>query len=171
MRIREKCRPAPTPLANFPEYFQVLADLLRAYGEVTRRLPEWAESIIQEWNSELSDDEKDAGDTELEQPIKRVLLEYRQPPLQSDPPLIEEYEFRYHGVPGVLYKCSASNLLTGLQKLRIPGLPIPKNARGLSCRLHSCRFQEFKFFPGGVVPELKRTGNGRSIGFWRPMTQ
>jgi hypothetical protein len=168
--IREERRPTPNPKPNFRGHFTALCDLLRAYGEVTRKPPEWAEDLIQQWNTTLLDgNEEDADDNELEQPIKRVLKDYMNPPLLTEPPAVEEYVFSYQGVPGMLYVTTASNLLTCLQKLRIPNLTLPKNARGLRCRLNSCRFQELQFLPTDApeVGILKRSGAARPIGFWR----
>jgi hypothetical protein len=64
---------------------------------------------------------------------------------------------------------TANDLLTALQKLRIPNLRLP-DAPGLGKRLSSCRFREFQFLktntPG--VPAVKREGRRRPIGFFRP---
>ena len=70
----------------------------------------------------------------------------------------------------MLYTANASNLLTCLQKLRLPNLTLPRNAQGLSSRLASAKFREFQFLatdtPG--VDALRRKEASRPIGFFRP---
>jgi hypothetical protein len=122
--------PTPIPLPHFEEYFTTLADLLRAYGYITNRPPEWAESIIREWDTELRKfAEEGESEDALEHPIRQVLKES----IKSDIPLpavnkgvgITALGITYQGVPGVLFVTTANDLLTCLHKLRIPNLTLP----------------------------------------------
>jgi hypothetical protein len=156
------------PVPNFEEHFTTLCDLLRAFGEIAGKPPEWADEIIHVWNATiLSADEQE---DDLEHPITRVINECVS--TWPDTRLKEEL-FTYEGLNGELYVTTARDLLTFLQKLNLRNLALPQNAQGLSRRLKSCRFSSLKFLPTDTpgVAGLKRTSGKKPIGFFRPVTQ
>jgi len=59
--------------SNICRKLRVISNLLRAYGKVSGRLPEWAEGIIREW-TELIDVVEEDGD-ELEELVRGLLGE------------------------------------------------------------------------------------------------
>lgn len=158
MNIRLERRPIPVPLANFPEYFQAIADLLRAFGDVAGRPAEWAENIISKWYEVISNREPE--EDELEGPIRRIVS-------RSD--AVEEIE--YKGQKGQLYVTECESLRMDLVNLRIPDLPIPNTGAALSRRLRSSRFVSIRFLnweSNSDIPQLRRRGDRKPAGFFIP---
>jgi len=149
----------PNPISEFKEHFTALCDLLRAYGEVARKDEGWAERIITKWDEVISNREEDEED-ELEQPLLRVFAEvknYHE---------FDTLEVVFEGQKGKLYITTCNELLTALQKLRLYDRTFPKDAKGLSQRLHSAKFKAFRFLNTDSVEALKRSSTKRPIGFF-----
>ena len=160
----ELSRALPNPIPEFGEHFAALCCLLRAFGDLSGKPKEWSESLIQEWDRVLTHGENEEEEEDLEHPILRLLGE---PDREVD--LLGDEELEYQGKPGRLYVTTASDLLTMLQKLRLPNLPLPLNAQGLSRRLADSKFRAFTFLKTGTdgMPQLKRTTERKPIGFFR----
>ncbi len=166
-QIRGQHRTTPNPVPNFEEHFTGHCDLLRAFGEIAGKPPQWAEDLIAHWCGAIACTEED--DDELEHPILRVLDDEHN---WTDTQIMES-QFTYSGLAGKLYITEAAHLLTLLQKLNLRDLKLPRNAQGLSRRLGSCKFRSLTFLPTDAkdVPAVKRTADKRPIGFFRGVTE
>lgn len=155
------CVDSPNPFnGNFQVHFSSLCDLLRAFGEIAAKPPEWAEDMIRAWDHRIRHDKINEIETsELEFPIRQILLEssFVQNPEVEERPMVHE------GKRGRMYKTTCAWLLG--QLLKHPGLPpsLPKNPSALARRLSSDKFVEFKY-----VPEFERTAARRSMGIFVP---
>jgi hypothetical protein len=150
----------PNPFnGNFDIHFSTLCDLLRAFGEVAAKPPEWAEELIRAWDRRIRYDKANEIETsELEFPIRQILES-----TFGQNPELEQRAMPYEGRQGRIYKTTAAWMLSQLQKH--PGLlaSLPRTPAALTKRLSSERFSAFKF-----VSEFERTSNRRSVGFFVP---
>lgn len=162
LQIRQIGKPTPNPIPEFRENFQALADLLRAYGEVAKKPPEWAEQIIADWAATISSQPPE--EDELEYPVSRVLNDSAIS--QGD---ITREQRTFQGRRGKLYITTCGELLTRLQSLSFRELVLPKTPEGLGRRLRGRQFRAFEVLDEESAPELaelKRTATTRPIGFF-----
>lgn len=168
LTISKERRPTPNPIPQFEEHFTFLCDLLRAYGEVAGRPPEWAESIIGVWATTIQQQDADENESELEQPLLRVLDEARNGAYEGD---FAEMHLTYKGQHGSLLVAECAAVLTAIQRLQLRDRDLPRTANGLSRRLRSNTFKSFQVLDANIAPELpdlKRTARKRPIGFFVP---
>ena len=161
----ESAQALPDPIPEFGEHFAALCGLVRAFGDLSGKPKEWSENLIQEWDRVLTHVENEEEEEDLEHPIHRLLGEHdREVDQFVDEP------FDYQGKAGRLYVTTASDLLTMLQKLRLPNLPLPVNAQGLSRRLADSKFRAFTFLKTDTdgMRQLKRKAGNKPIGFFLP---
>jgi len=158
-------RSLPNPMPEFQEHFEALCNLLVAFGEVAGKPKEWSDGLIQEWHEMLTHSESEEEEEDLEHPIVRLLAEHDQVADQ-----FTDQQFDYQNKFGRLYITTASDLLTMLQKLKLPNLILPQNPQGLSRRLADSNFRAFTFFKTDTegMPQLKRKSARKPIGFFRP---
>jgi hypothetical protein len=159
LRNTQQHNSVPNVIPGFQEHFGALCDLLRGYGEVTKRPPEWAEEIIRAWYRILG--EPEIEEDELEHPVLRVLQE------GTDHHFLEQLKsetITFHGKRGRLHVTECGPLLTALQGLNIRGLVLPKNGSGLGRRLRGTKYRSFEVLDEQSAPELamlKRTSEKR----------
>ena len=161
--IRAEHRPTPNPRPGFDAHFTALCDLLRAFGEVAGKPPEWAEGIIAAWNRTIPQQQIEAEDSEFEYYIRQILYETIPQNVQRK----DNVEIR--GQIGTLFILQCGFLLGELR--RLPGLlaSLPKTPQGFSNRLATDRFRGIVFLRESDAPEhLKRKNNIRFIGFFDP---
>jgi hypothetical protein len=144
------------PIPQFEEHFSTLAVLVMAFEQVARKPSGWAQSIITGWSRELGEVLNDE-ENDLEQPILRAVEENTHLELMTD--------VRYRGFTGTMRITTCSELLSMLQRLRLPNLKLPTNATGLGHRLRSSKFREFLYVDcDSPDSPLKRQGDKRPIG-------
>ena len=154
----------PNPIPNYREHFRDLADLLRAYADVSHKPAGWAEQIIAKWDSALGKRELDVP--ALESPIRQILQEG-----DANPNVDMRPGVTYQGKSGTLYISDCSALLMMLRRQNPLDRSLPQGEIGLGRRLHNARFQSFAFLDedqASEFPELKRKANRRRIGFFVP---
>jgi hypothetical protein len=164
MEIKDEPLGCPCPVPEFEEHYTALANLLRAYGEVAGKPPEWSESIITEWGRVLGQVEPE--EDYLEHSISRILF---PPSLALDLRVVETKNVTYEGKRGSLYSTECGLLLTMLQEQNPRDQQLPRTPQGLGRRLRSVRFRAFKFLDHDLAPELPtltRTAKSRPIGFF-----
>lgn len=161
----EPARLLPNPTPEFQEHFDALCYLLMAFGDVAGKPREWSEGLIQQWHEVLTHAANNDEEEDLEHPIVRLLAEHDK---VCDDFTDEQFEFQNKS--GRLYITTASDLLTMLQKLKLPNLTLPQNPQGLSRRLADANFRAFTFFKTDSegMPQLKRKSGRKPIGFFRP---
>jgi hypothetical protein len=160
--VRGEQRPTPNPLPDFRENFQVLADLLRAYGDIAQKPEGWAEQIIAGWVTAVAERGPDHED-ELEHPIRRII---RESDLRLAEMTVSDVE--YLGRKGKLYVTDWGSLLSSLQRLNLRDLPLPKNTNGLSRRIRNAKFRTLELLDEKMAPdiqELRHTEKRKVIGF------
>ncbi len=160
-----ECFSRECPIPNFERHFSTLADLLRAYAEVSGKPLRWAEEIIGEWTKQLKHQGSDAED-ELESPL---LLMFRNVSETIYDYVTVERNVAHDGEQGTLYITEVGVLLDALRKACPRDVALPKNATGLGRRLRSARFQAFRFLDHEIAPhlsQLARTATRRPIGFF-----
>jgi hypothetical protein len=147
------------PRPSFGRHFDVLAELLSAYGIVSGKEDGWAERIVAEWQNCLNESAVQADDEdELESPIKLILYRDASP-----------LSIFVDGQSGKLYLTECGALLAELRRMYYRDLTVPKNAAGLGRRLRSARFRSMKFLDCELaphIPQLRRTPTKRPIGFF-----
>jgi hypothetical protein len=154
----------PNPILEFAEHFNVLCNLLRAYGFVAGKPAEWAEEIIEMWSQILAREGEGEGDI-LEYAIDWLLR--RWPSNDRDFRVISGL---YGGKSGKFYVTECGPLLARLLASDSPGKnSVPPTPEGLSRRLRGMTSLKFKVLNEKTAPQipfLKRTTNRRPIGFF-----
>jgi hypothetical protein len=170
--IRAEHRQTPNPFnGNHSAHFGALCDLLRAYGVIAGKEPEWSEGMIKAWDVTIRGREESQEETSpLEFPLRQLLLAASPLP-NSEIKVIPKVEYR--GRPGTL--CIASGIAFILDKLQSqPSLHslLPKTPHGFSRRLKSERFRALEIVREEDAPQfkddLKRSSTSRAIGFFVP---
>lgn len=152
------------PLQNFDRHLSVLAELLRAYGEVAGKPEGWASHIVAEWCEQLQRNRAEDEDA-LEHPIKTILDNCTDGPI-ADFEILRGISVG--GNVGTLYVTEAGTMLRRLEQNARRDEALPKNSSGLTRRLRSARFSRFRFLDCDSTPQLKRTAKRRPIGFFVP---
>lgn len=155
--------PSPVLKDNtYQEHFGALCDLLRAYGEIAGKPRGWSQHIINVWASVLGKQENNVD--ELEEQILQAIES-----VQEGLSIFGQFRLEYRGQGGTLYTIQCRHLLENLRRLSGRDNTLPKNSSGLGKRLNSTTFRTLKFLSeedGLEVPQLKRTGEKRAIGFF-----
>lgn len=173
-QIKAVARHTPTPRPEFAEHFEVLCNLLRAYGGVSGRDAEWAESIIRRWAEVISGSRTEEED-ELEHPLSEIFRALLNGPADDNGALKVHHRVKWGGQVGALIVTNVGALLSALERQcssRNKSLPHAPN--GLSRRLNAAKFRSFKFVTAETAPELaerkelrlRRTKNERPIAFF-----
>lgn len=164
MEIKDEPLPGTCPVPEFEEHYTALANLLRAYGYVTGKPPEWSESIITVWGKVLAEAEPEEDN--MEHPIFRILS---WPPREMLDHRITKEEVTYKGKKGTLYTTECADLLAMLQDQNPRDQHLLKTPSALGRRLRSAKFRAFIVLDSESAPELpllKRTAKSRPIGFF-----
>jgi hypothetical protein len=164
LELRPQYIATPNPIPDFEEHFTTLCYLLRAYGRVTGRNPEWSETIISVWAKTLdkTNDLDTGGD--LEETILWILRNNIGNVVSFND---VHHGFEHNGLRGRLYVTEAMPLLNALQQnTKLPSLPTAAN--GLSRRLGSTTMTQCQFLTADNCnsPILKRTSGSRPLGFF-----
>jgi hypothetical protein len=170
LSIKAEHRETPNPRPDFAGHFTTLCDLLRAFGCVAGKPTEWAEEMIRDWDRIIRRPDADQEESELEYPIREILLGSDSFLPQDD--IRRRDKVKIQGREGALYivhQCAF--LLKKLQEQPALRRSVPVTANGLSKRLSSERFCSLKVVKEMDAPEhkeLKRTASRRPIGFFIP---
>jgi hypothetical protein len=156
----------PNPFdGNFDVHFAALCNLLRAFAELSGKPEEWAEEMTNSWDRYLRhQDDGEEESSELEYPIRKILKEqgfFKNPEIRSQ-------AISHAGQRGTLYTTTAAWLLSELQKQPALQSALPRIPAGLTRRLSSEKFLDFKFLRSGESPDVERTASRREIGFFFP---
>jgi hypothetical protein len=165
LSIQALRKKTPNPFGNFDVHFTALCNLLRAFAELADKPEEWAEAMINSWDRYLRhQDDGEEESSELEYPIRKILQEqsfFKNLEVQSQ-------AASHLGRRGTLYTTTAAWLLSELQKQPALQSALPRNPAGLTRRLPSEKFLDFKFLRTGESPDVERTASRRAIGFFFP---
>lgn len=157
VRVDPEVHIGVNPIPRFEEHFNELARLLAAFGRVMGREDGWAMGIINGWDQVLQPRGEPDAVSPLEAPILQVIGKLAG--------VVRHDGFGHGNVTGTLWVTDAGTLLSALQQLGIPGLPLPVEPRGFGKRLRSDRFQRFTVLDEeSGVDELRRAKDGRRIG-------
>ena len=165
LKLRKEGRNWPNPTPNFQLHFRALCELLLAFGEVAGKPEGWSQPIIDAWNSHIGRREPE------EDVLEPLLIEFFENGRNDDicdvGPGAEAAE--YKGKKGKLLVTDCSRLLIDLRKLNPRDNDLPRNAAGLSRRLHSSTFLSLQVLDETKAPKisaLRRTSKRRPIGLF-----
>jgi hypothetical protein len=169
----------PNAFGQFSGYITLLAGLLYAFETEAGHPAGWAEGIISNWFKTLGSANESEGD-ELETHIENLLELYEAVRVKSE--LMDlspqnrailncferEANYTHGGEIGVLYETAAAKLLNAMNLNRVGNNSIPKTAQAMGRRLEQAKWSTLKVLDETDDARLKRQGNKRRIGIFRP---
>jgi hypothetical protein len=173
LRLESTFVPVASPLPDFEEHFTALCKLLHAYGKVSGRPEEWANGIIRVWCDHVrpSDAEEDTED-DLETLILQFLdqVDVQKDTYPGPANQITRCHETWQGRTGMLFIMRCETLLTGLQRVNLAHLDLPKTSSALGRRIRSAEFSSLAVLDDDNAPdieELERHSKKRVIGIFR----